>query len=154
MSSGLKQASGFEYNSNYRMLVVKAYPADMKKFTDYILLFFSLFKEVELNPVENIIIYTPDFPVQFISKMHYWFNNYILPQLTHLDVCRIALVTGMPTAIQSQGAASATEHHRPAISKFSSLPEAKAWIIGLISKIEPCCPGHSLQRIWPGQRTG
>lgn len=152
MSFQKKSPSSYEYNSKYRMLVVRTNPDSMPKFTDYILFFFSFLKEIEINPVENIVIHTPDFPIAYITKMHFWFNNYILPQLIHLDVCRIAIVTGIKTNNPTYVPESSESQQKPLIGKFSTIAEAKAWIIGLISSSNHC--EQKMTRTISTQKTG
>ncbi len=132
MTTQTNLRSQFEYISKFKLLISKARPETQGSFTDYTLFFFSFLREAELHPVENIIISSPAMPEEFSRKLHNWFNDYILPQLRHLGVNRIAIVCGSP---QCKNPGSPVFYGKnPETGLFPSMPEAKAWIAGLFNK--------------------
>lgn len=142
MSTQAAPDSQFEYISRFKLLISKAHSGAQCSFTDYTLFFFSFLREAELHPVENIIISSPALPDEFSMKLHTWFNDYILPQLRHLGVNRIAIVTGSPKSKNQERPVYFGIN--PETGLFSSMPEAKAWITGLFNKSEKSgCPSDT-----------
>lgn len=119
------------YFSDFNLLIKKVATGSLNSTADFLILFHSYIADAEKAGVKNLIIAAPHDSLQFKRKIKAWIIQFLLPQMRHIGVKRVAFV------MQSESATDERISHiflaKPEIGIFISMPEAIGWAMGLTS---------------------
>jgi hypothetical protein len=117
------------YLRDFNLLIKKVTPGSLNSTADFLILLHSYIAEAERDGVKNLIIAAPHDSLLFKRKIKAWIVQFLLPQMRHIGVKRVAFV------MQSENAANKGISHiilqSPEIGVFASMPEAIGWAMGL-----------------------
>ena len=124
----------YEFNKDFNLLINQIKANQMCSPSGYILSLVSTLQEAERLKAKNLLVMAPAEVFNLNNKIHDWVAQYIIPQMSHLGIKRVAFcVSKLPQEL--------TEHmavfgNQPEVGVFTSMPRAKAWIMGVSDKPE------------------
>lgn len=114
------------------MLVNHIDPDEVVSPTSYILNLLTLLDEACRLKATNLLILAPAEVYHLDFKMHDWVSLYLIPQMNHMGIERIAFcVNKLPENMDEQ---KTIFGQKPEVGVFSCMPRAKAWILGVSDK--------------------
>jgi hypothetical protein len=122
------------YFSNFKLLIKKVSPGSLNSTADFLILLHSYIAEAERAGVQNLIIAAPHDSLMFKRKIKTWIIQFLLPQMKHIGVKRVAFV--MQTENGTDKEISHIILQSPEIGVFINMPEAIGWTMGLINMPE------------------
>lgn len=124
----------FEFITEFSLLIDHIDPHLVKSPSGYIMNLLSLLDEAKRLHAINLLVLAPAEVYHLNLKMHDWVSRYLIPQMNHSGIKRLAFcVTCVPEKMEEHRTISGNS---PEIGIFSSMPMAKAWILGISDRNE------------------
>jgi len=134
MKNPLSHKSRFEFLNEFKLLINHIDPHKVIAPSGYILNLISLLDEAERLKATKLLVLAPAEVYDLDFKMHDWVSRYLIPQMNHLGIKRVAFcVSRFPEKINEH---STIFGHSPEVGVFTSMPRAKAWVLGVTDKPE------------------
>lgn len=129
MINPVTRKSNFEFLQEFSLLIDHIDPQLVVSPSGYIMNLLSLLDEAQHRKAVNLLVLAPAQVYHLNFRMHDWVSSYLIPQMKHAGIERIAFcVNKLPEEMEEQR----TIFGRfPEIGVFSSMPRAKAWILGV-----------------------
>lgn len=122
----------FEFLADHSILINHVNENLVVSPSTYILNLINFLDEAERLKATNLLVMAPSEVYHMDFKMHEWVSRYLFPQMNHIGIEKIAFcVKSLPKDMAEH---KATFGQNPEIGVFTSMPEAKAWVMGLINK--------------------
>lgn len=122
----------FEFLADHGMLINHVNEGHVNSPSSYILNLIAFLDEAERLKATKLLVLAPSEVYHMNFKMHEWVSRYLFPQMNHIGISKIAFcVKSLPAVMKEH---KATFGQQPEIGVFTSMPEAKAWILGLLDK--------------------
>ncbi|MFH1121024.1 MAG: hypothetical protein V1775_14495 [Bacteroidota bacterium] len=122
----------FEFLADHGMLINHVNVRDVVSPSSYILNLISFLDEAERQKATRLLVLAPAEVYHMDFKMHDWVSRYLFPQMNHIGIRKIAFcVKSLPENMNEH---KATFGHNPEIGVFTSMPEAKAWILDVLDR--------------------
>ncbi|PKN93439.1 MAG: hypothetical protein CVU43_24765 [Chloroflexi bacterium HGW-Chloroflexi-5] len=122
----------FEFLPDHSILINHVNLCRIKTPSSYILNLLELLDEAERLKATKLLVMASSEVFHMDFKMHEWVSRYLFPQMKHIGVLKIAFcVKSLPDSMAEH---KATFGQQPEIGVFTSMPEAKAWIMGVLDK--------------------
>lgn len=122
----------FEFLSEHGILIDHVSSQSVSSPSSYILNLIAFLDEAERLKAKLLLVLAPAEVYHMDFKMHEWVSKYLIPQMSHLGILKIAFCAkSLPEEMNEH---TATFGKNPEIGVFTSMPEAKAWIMGIIDK--------------------
>jgi len=122
----------FEFLADYSILINHVNENLVVSPSSYILNLIAFLDEAERLKATKLLVIAPSEVYHMDFKMHEWVSRYLFPQMNHIGILKIAFcVKSLPEDMAEH---KATFGQQPEIGVFTSMPEAKAWILDLLNK--------------------
>jgi hypothetical protein len=122
----------FEFLQNHSILVNHVNGGEVVSPSSYILNLISFLDEAERLKATLLLVMAPSEVYQMNFKMHDWVSRYLFPQMSHIGIKKIAFcVNSLPADMKEH---KSTFGQNPEIGVFTSMPEAKAWMLDVLDK--------------------
>jgi hypothetical protein len=122
----------FEFLADHSILINHVNENFVVSPSSYILNLIAFLDEAERLKATKLLVMAPSEVYHMDFKMHEWVSRYLFPQMNHIGISKIAFcVKSLPEDMAEH---KATFGQQPEIGVFTSMPEAKAWIMGLLDK--------------------
>ncbi|MCB9016725.1 MAG: hypothetical protein H6541_13135 [Lentimicrobiaceae bacterium] len=146
----------YEFNKDFNLLINQIEADQMRSPSGYILSLVAMLQETERLKARNLMVMAPAEVFHLNNKIHDWVAQYIIPQMSHLGVKRVAFcVSKLPAELTEHIAVFGNE---PEVGVFTSMPRAKAWIMGVSDKPESALLNqarfNNFQNLTPTGTTG
>lgn len=122
----------FEFLADHGILINHVNENYVVSPSSYILNLIAFLDEAERLKATKLLVMAPSEVYHMDFKMHEWVSRYLFPQMNHIGIKKIAFcVKSLPEDMAEH---KATFGQKPEIGVFTSMPEAKAWILDLLTK--------------------
>ncbi|NTW23593.1 MAG: hypothetical protein HGA37_02745 [Lentimicrobium sp.] len=122
----------FEFLSDHGILINHVNSHYITSPSSYILNLFSFIDEAQRLKATKMLVMATSEVYHMELKMHEWVSRYLFPQMNHIGIKKIAFC--VKKIVDEQNDHKATFGHQPEIGIFTSMPEAKAWILDVPDK--------------------
>lgn len=130
MTGKLPDIRSKDFLSELGLLIKKVAPEQVSSTANFLQVINSCISEAEQKEAQNLIISAPYDSPLFERRLRSWIMQYLIPQMKHIGVKRVAFVMQKENCLPHQIVHQV--YHFPEIGVFTTIPDALGWIMDLI----------------------
>lgn len=129
MTGKLPDNRSKDFLSELGLLIKKVAPEQVSSTADFLQAINSCITEAEQKEAQNLIISAPYDSPLFDRRLRLWIVKYLIPQMKHIGVKRVAFVMQKENCLQRKLVHQV--YHFLEIGVFTTIPDALGWIMNL-----------------------